>query len=107
MDLFKPYRQIEASDEFVVYEFRTGFVYLLYAILLIIGAGYLFHLNVVSYAGVGLMLLYLCLVSTQYRSLSKRISQAAAEATVEFSGSKWSFANPLKVKIPSKFEKGS
>jgi hypothetical protein len=103
MDLFKPYRQIEASDEFVVYEFRTGFVYLLYAILLIIGAGYLFHQSAVSYGGVGLMLLYLCLVSTQYRSLSKRISQASAEATVEFSGSKWSFANPLKVKIPNDY----
>jgi len=35
MDLFKPYRRIEGSDEFVVFEFRTGFVYLLYAILLI------------------------------------------------------------------------
>ena len=62
MDLFKPYRQIEASDEFVVYEFRTGFVYLLYAILLIIGAGYLFHQSAVSFGGVGLMLLYLCLL---------------------------------------------
>ncbi len=107
MDLFKPYRQIEASDEFVVYEFRTGFVYLLYAILLIIGAGYLFNQSAVSYGGVGLMLLYLCLVSTQYLSLSKRISQASAEATVEYSGSKWSFANPLKVKIPIEFVNGS
>jgi hypothetical protein len=103
MDLFKPYRQIEVTDEFVVFEFRTGFVYLLYAILLIIGAGYLFNQSVVSYAGVCLMLLYLCLVSTQYRSLSKRISQASAEATVEFSGSKWSFTNPLKVKIPNEY----
>ena len=103
MDLFKPYRRIEESDEFVVYEFRTGFVYLLYAILLIIGAGYLADQNAVSYTGIGLMVLYLCLVSTQYRTLSKRINRAAVEATVEFSGSKWSFGNPLRVQIPKEF----
>ncbi len=101
MDLFKPYRRIEESDEFIVYEFRTGFVYLLYAILLIIGAGYLADQSAVSYTGIGLMVLYLCLVSTQYRTLSKRINRA--EATVEFSGNKWSFANPLRVQIPKEF----
>ncbi len=103
MDLFKPYRRIEESDEFIVYEFRTGFVYLLYAILLIIAFGYLTDQSVVSYTGLGLMVLYLCLVSTQYRTLSKRINRAAAEATVEFSGNKWSFANPLRVKILKEF----
>ena len=103
MDLFKPYRRIEESDEFVVYEFRPGFVYLLYAILLIIAFGYLTDQSVVSYTGLGLMVLYLCLVSTQYRTLSKRINRTAAEATVEFSGNKWSFANPLRVQIPKEF----
>ena len=100
MDLFKPYRRIEESDEFIVYEFRTGFVYLLYAILLIIAFGYLTDQSVVSYTGLGLMVLYLCLVSTQYRTLSKRINRASAEAKVEYSGSKWSFANPLRAQIP-------
>ena len=103
MDLFKPYRRIEESDEFIVYEFRTGFVYLLYAILLIIAFGYLTDQSVVSYTGLGLMVLYLCLVSTQYRTLSKRINRASAEAKVEYSGSKWSFANPLRAQIPKEF----
>ena len=40
MELFKPYRLIEETDAFVVYEFRTGFLYLLYGILLTIGVGY-------------------------------------------------------------------
>ena len=103
MDLFKPYRRIEESDEFIVYEFRTGFVYLLYAILLIIAFGYLTDQSVVSYTGLGLMVLYLCLVSTQYRTLSKRINRASAETKVEYSGSKWSFANPLRAQIPKEF----
>ena len=42
MALFKPYSHIEETDAFVVYEFRTGFLYLLYGILLTIGVGYFF-----------------------------------------------------------------
>lgn len=42
MELFKPYSHIEETDAFVVYEFRTGFLYLLYGILLTIGVGYFF-----------------------------------------------------------------
>lgn len=85
----------------MVFEFRTGFLYLLYGILLTIGVGYFTQQNPISCTGIGLMVLYLCTVTTQYRNLSKKISQATA--TVEFSGSKWSFANPLRVQIPREF----
>ena len=101
MELFKPYRLIEETDAFVVYEFRTGFLYLLYGILLTIGVGYFTQQNPISCTGIGLMVFYLCTVTTQYRNLSKKIIQATA--TVEFSGSKWSFANPLRVQIPREF----
>ena len=76
-------------------------MHLLYAILLTIGVGYFTQQNPISCTGIGLMVLYLCTVTTQYRNLSKKISQATA--TVEFSGSKWSFANPLRVQIPREF----
>lgn len=92
-----PYRLIEETDEFVVYEFRPWFVCLLYAILLTIGVGYFTQQNAISYTGIDLMVLYLCTVTTQCRNLCKKVSQAAANATAEFSGSKWSFANPLRV----------
>ena len=101
MELFKPYRLIEKTDAFVVYEFRTGFVYLLYAILLTIGLGYFTQVNAVSYTGMGLVVLYLCTVTTQYCNLSKKISQNTV--TVESSGSKWSFVNSLQVQIPGEF----
>ena len=70
---------------------------LLYAILLTIGVGYFTQQNAISYTGIDLMVLYLCTVTTQCRNLCKKVSQAAANATAEFSGSKWSFANPLRV----------
>ena len=103
MELFKPYRLIEETDQFVVYEFRTWFLYLLYAILLTIGVGYFTQQTAISYTSIGLMVLYLCTVTTQYRNLCKKISQATANATAEFSGSKWSFTNPLRVQIPREF----
>ena len=54
MELFKPYRLIEETDAFVVYEFRTGFLYLLYGILLTIGVGYFTQQNLISCTGIGL-----------------------------------------------------
>ncbi len=65
MELFKPYRLIEETDAFVVYEFRPGFLYVLYGILLTIGVGYFTQQNPISCMGIGLMVLYLCTVTTQ------------------------------------------
>ena len=42
MELSKPCHLIEETDAFVAYEFRMGFLYLLYGILLTIGVGYFF-----------------------------------------------------------------
>jgi len=67
MELFNPYRLIEETDEFVVYEFRTCFVHLLYAILLTIRVGYFTQQNAISCTGIGLMVLCLGTVTTQYR----------------------------------------
>ena len=67
--LFKPYCLIQATDAFVVYEFRPGFLYLLYGILLTIGVGYFTKQNPIS-----------CTVTTHYCNLSKKISQSAAGA---------------------------
>jgi len=101
--MFKPYRLVEGSEKFVVYEFKTIFVYLLYAILLIILVGYLTNQSVAEFTGIGLMVFYLCFVSTQYMGLSKKIKQASLESTVESSGSKWSFTKPLRIQIPRDF----
>ena len=69
-----------------MYEFRTGFVYLLYVILLTIGVGYFTQQNAISYTGIGLMVLYLGTVTTQRRNLSMKISQSAS-GTYKYRGS--------------------
>ena len=101
--MFKPYRQIEQSDQFDVYEFNTIYLYALCGILAIIAVGYFIELYIISALGVILMVLYFLLVSTQYVKLNRKIKQAAMASSVEMSGSKWSFSNPLQVKIKREF----
>ena len=72
MELSKPCHLIEETDAFVVYEFRVGFLYLLYGILPTIGVDYFTQQNPISCTGIGLMVLYLCTVTTQYWNLSKK-----------------------------------
>ena len=48
MELFNLSRLIEEMDAFVVYEFRTGFLYLLYGTLLTIGVGHFTQQNPIS-----------------------------------------------------------
>ena len=64
MELSKPSHLIEETDAFVVYEFRMGFLYLLYGILLTIVVDYLTQQNPISCTGIGLMVLYLGTVTT-------------------------------------------
>jgi len=71
--MLRPYRELEETDDYVVYEFRTIYLYLLYGIFGMIAAAYFASMSVLSIAGIVLMLLYFLLVSTQYMGLSGKI----------------------------------
>lgn len=101
--MLKPYKQVEISNEYVVYEFKTIYLYLLYGLLGIIAVGYFASMSVLTTFGTFLIILYFLLVSTQYMKLSRKIKRAAKTSTVETFGSKWSFSNPLRVKIKKEF----
>ena len=101
--MLRPYRQVEETDDHMVYEFRTIYLYLLYGILGIIAVGYFASMPVLSIAGIVLMVLYFLLVSTQYMGFSAKIKRVAKASSVEISGSKWSFSSPLRVKIKKEF----
>lgn len=97
--MFKPYRKVEVTEAFVVYECRTVYLYVMYGILASIAVGYLAGIPALLVSGGALMLLYLLLVSTQYMKLGRITKRAALSTSVEISGSKWSFAKPLRIKI--------
>lgn len=101
--MFKPYKEIERNEEFTVYECKTIYLWVLYLILAMLVFTYFTGSRILMLLGIVSMLFYFALVSTQYMVLSRKIKKAAREEAVEISGSKWSFQNPVRVKIPNKF----
>jgi len=101
--MLKPYRQIEENEQYTIYEFKTVYLYAMYIFLITFLVGCLANIEALSISGGVLILLYFLLVSTQYMSLGKKIKRATRESSVEMSGSKWSFSNPLTVKIRKEF----
>ena len=101
--MFKPYRQVEETEEFIVYEFKTIYLYAMYCIVGLLIGGSLTQNDALSLAGIILMVLYFLLVSTQYLGLHGKMKRARKESSVEISGSKWSFSNPLRIKIKREF----
>jgi hypothetical protein len=101
--MLKPYRQIEDAGEFAVYEFKTIYLYVMYVFLGFAAVGWFTGDQRLSIPALALMVLYFLVVSTQYIGLRSKIKRASKESSVEMSGNKWSFSNPLRVKIKKKF----
>lgn len=96
--IFNPY-SVEYSNDSVVYEYKTLYVYLLYLILATMAAGYFANITELSVLGILLLVGYFLLISTQYIRLGKITKRASISSSVEVSGSKWSFSSPLRIKI--------
>lgn len=96
--MFKPYKQEEYADS-VVYEFKTAYLYVMYAFMALIVVGYFASIRAFLVSGALLLILYFLLVSTQYMKLGQITKRAAQVNSVEMSGSKWSFSKPLRIKI--------
>ena len=100
--MFKPYKEIESNEEFTIYEFKTVYLWTLYLIFAMLVFTYFTGSRILMLVGIASIFLYFALVSSQYMVLNRKMKKAAREATVEISGSKWSFQNPLRVKISNK-----
>lgn len=95
----KPYKVIEETETYTVYEYTTLYVWILYIILTLMVFGYVISQPILIQIGGVSMVLFFLLVSLPYMKLGRIQRDAMARGTVEFSGSKWSFSNPLRVKI--------
>ena len=101
--MLKPYRKIKETEEYITYEFKTLYLYLMYGTLVLLAIGYFTDIFLLMGLGGFLMLLYLLVVTTQYYPLCNKIKKASKASSVEISGSKFSFSNPLRVKIKKEF----
>ena len=98
--MLKPYSIVEETSEETTYEFKTIYLWILYGILAAGGIGLFLKEPILGYAAGGGMLVYFLTVSLQYRKLGAITKKAALNGFVKYSGSKWSFSNPLRVTIP-------
>jgi hypothetical protein len=100
--MLKPYSTVEETPSEITYEFKTIYLWILYGILAVAGIGLLLKQPILGYVAGGCMLFYFLTVSLQYRKLGAMTKNAALRGSVTYSGSKWSFSNPLRVTIPNK-----
>ena len=98
--MLKPYSIVEETSDETTFEFKTIYLWLLYGILAVGGIGLFLKEPILGYVAGGCMLVYFLTVSLQYRKLGAMTKQAALNGSVKYSGSKWSFSNPLRVTIP-------
>lgn len=98
--MFKPYAIVDESPDEVTYEFKTIYLWILYAIL---AAGWLAFVRkneILGMAAGGCMVVYFITVSLPYRRLGAITRRAAMSGSVKYSGSKWSFKKPLRITVP-------
>ncbi len=101
MQIFK---EISRTDTHVTYQYQSVYGWLMYGIL----AGWLGAIALdlprwIEFAFVALILAYFVGVFLPSRPRNKEIQQAMRVGMVQMSGSRWSFSNPLNIKVPLTF----
>lgn len=100
--MFQPYRLLEETEEHEVYEFRPEALYALHLFLLIGVIGVVTGLLFFSVIGAALIIAYFFTVSVPSMPVHQKITTATRARIAERSGSRWSFKDPMRVKIPKR-----
>jgi hypothetical protein len=96
----KPYKIVDEDETHITYEYRTAYTWTLYAALLVMVAGMVIPNDLLTFVGGALIALYFVAKVTLGNDVNSRIRTAMQSNTVQLSGSKASFANPLRIKVP-------
>ena len=94
------FKEIERADDYVVYEYRTALGYIMYGTIGV----WLFcvvegNLATLEYLAYGLIVIYFLVIYLPSRKRSKIIREAMRTQGITMSGSRWSFSDPLKVRV--------
>ena len=101
--LLSMYKVTEKNNGFIIFQYKTIYLYLMYFIFLILISGF-FTKIVISYIGIIIMFLYFVFISLPNIKIHRKIRIAMKEKSVELSGSKWSFSKPLTIKMRNDFD---
>jgi len=98
-----PFKIVGEDEEFIIYEFRTIQLYILYFIASLMVIGSIIDSPILSISGAVMMFIYFITVSLPYLCLNRKIKEAMKDSAIELSGSKFSFTQPLQIKISKKY----
>ena len=91
----KPYRIVEESDTHITYEYRTAYTWALYAALLVLVAGMVIPNDPLTLIGGVAIAAYFGAKLALGSKVNRKIQKAMQSNTVQISGNKASFGNPL------------
>ena len=96
----KPYKIVEETDTHVTYEYRTAYTWLLYAAAVVLLAGMASSIKAIEVAGMVMVMLYFVAKVLLGLKVNEKIRQAMASNAIQLTGSRSSFSNPLRIRIP-------
>jgi len=95
-----PYKLISEDDTHVTYEYRSAYTWALYAALAALVIGMAMSNDTVSIAAGIVVVAYFVAKLALGRETARRIRNAMKSNSVQISGNKASFANPLRIRVP-------
>ena len=95
-----PYKVISEDATYITYEYRTAYTWFLYAALIILVAGMTLPNDAVAMAGGIVVAIYFVAKLALGSDATARIKKAMQANSVQISGNKASFSNPLRIRVP-------
>jgi hypothetical protein len=96
----KPYKIVEESETHITYEYRTAYTWTLYAALLVMVVGMVMPNDLVTIVGAVAVVAYFAAKLSLGSAVNGKIRKAMQSGAVQISGSKASFGNPLRIRVP-------
>ena len=95
----KQYKIIEENETHIIYEYRTVYTWILYAVLLIMAAGLIIPNDFLKIIGSVFIALYFITKLALGNEVNSKIQAAMRFNSIQLSGKKASFGNPLRIKL--------
>lgn len=95
-----PYRVVDENGTHVTYEFRTAYAWWRYVALIVVMVGVVLPNHAIIMVGAFSVLLYFVAVFGLGMRVNGMIRKAMRSNSVQLSGNKLSFKNPLRIRIP-------
>lgn len=95
-----PYKVISEDATHITYEYRSAYTWTLYTALIVVLVGAILSNDAAMLAGGVAVGVYFAVKLTLGCEVMARIKKAVESNSVQLSGNKSSFTNPLRIRVP-------